>query len=109
MKKKVAFAVLTGGIANHPPCTNIKSLKTVESVSMNAYSSNPGEAITRRLIEKVVREYPLTNPNCILGFNIVSYYDGAHHCLMAYGNPARIEQAPGLQEVVNFRYYEIDV
>ena len=50
---------------------------------MNAYSSNPGEAITRRLIEKVVREYPLTNPNCILGFNIVSYYDGTHHCLMA--------------------------
>lgn len=109
MKKIVKFAVINSGVPYQLPGYTVLTIKDIESVSKVACGSDPIGDVVKMLIEKIVRKNPITKLNCILGFSVVSFYDGVNRRLAAYGNPAYIEHVTGLKAEIIFCNYEIDV
>lgn len=106
MRRKVKFACLTGQTA--PGC-NILTLKSAVVLGEKLTASTFYEGIVHRLVEKVLREYPNSDLNAILGLTIIGFHDGVTRSLMAYGNPARIQRVEGLKGETCFDYYDVEI
>lgn len=106
MRRKVRFAVLTGQMV---PGYNVRCLKSAVMYTERFVSTSFQEGVIHKLVEKSLREYPNSDLNAILGLTVTAFHDGNTPCLIAYGNPARIEAVEGLKGDTHFDWYDVDI
>lgn len=105
MKRIFKVAIFTSETV---PGYTIRELENVEFAEY-LYGSS-GSSAERALVRTIADKFAgWTKINAILGFKLVSHYDGTHHMLIAYGTPAFIEQDPGSKTKVRFVNYEVDI